>query len=436
MFKVIEIKNKRFIFLPNSMGLYKYKQKIMDIVYEIAEGRYDENDENHKIVKSLMDCEAESLSRNSIVKKDYFNTKEIEISGCDLNLLYNCNLRCRYCFVNDYNQNTGGVLSKEEVREILDYVFEHVSSKEQLIITLMGGEPLMNMEAFLECLEYGNYLAQKYKKGVQYITTTNATLLNEDILSLFKKYNVGFIMSLDSHIKSLNDYLRNGQVKNMSAFDSVLNVIDCYKSKIDIHINVTITPLNLNIFETAKFLYERGVRCIHFYLCDSDRGEMLFKKEHIEQLKKEFDKISDYLLLEIKQNNLIGCYPLTDNLKRLHLKKPLYFPCSVLKNRVAFGEKGEIFPCSKVTSRNTVFGNIHTEIDYDKLSELRREVIDETKCKSCWARYLCGGECLGSKVWANEEQKTLRCELKRYIYALRLYIYDEIVENGKTEIFD
>lgn len=433
MLKVIEIKNKKFIFFTNSLGVYKYKQRIVDIFQNINNGIYDANDKDYKAVKSMMDNEAECAIHNDNFKKNYYNKKEIEISSFDLNLLYECNLRCRYCFVDDFNQNTGGVLSKDEVREILDYAFKHISAKEQLTITLMGGEPFLNMEAFVECLEYGNHLAEVYHKKVRYVTTTNATLLNEEVLALLKKYNVGFIMSLDSHIKSLNDYLRSGK-GNTSAFESVLNIIDNYKSSINIHINVTVTPFNMNIFETAKFLYGRGVKGVHFYLCDSDRRDMLFTSDQIEHLKAEFDKICDYVLSEIKQNNYIWCYPLMDNLMKLHFKNPVYYPCSVLRYRVAFGKDGIIFPCSKVTSKNTIFGNIHSSINDKKLLELKRVISNEDKCKSCWARYLCGGECLSAKTWHNTTQKKLRCKLKKHIYALRLYLYDEIVANRNLDI--
>lgn len=434
MFKVIDVKNNKYIFLPNTLNIYRYNEEIMTVYQKIEHSESKENSD-YKIIKKLMDNEERSREYNLQTKLNYYDADTIEIAGCDINLLYECNLRCKYCFVNDNHDNKGGVLSKENAEKILDFIFKHLSHKDYLIITLMGGEPFMNMETFKYILEYGSYLGKIHNKKVEFITTTNAVLLDDERIAILEKYNVGFIMSLDSHIKEVNDYLRSDNKNGISVYEKVHDVIEKVKNKIDLHINVTITPLNLNIFDTAKYLYEKGVKNIHFYLCDSDRQEMQFRKEHINILKCEYEKICDYILKKMEEGLIITCQPLTDNMKKLHLKQPVFFPCSTLKNRAAFDSDGNMYPCIVLMESNTSFGNINNRIEADKLLYLKKTMLAEKDCDSCWARYLCGGECLSSKLWDNLEQKKLRCSLKRHIFALRIYMYDYIITHKAKYIF-
>lgn len=435
MFKKINIKNKEYIFLPNLLHIYRYDKKIMDIYNDIENGKICENNETYKRIEELIQNENKNKFCIDNVKKDYYGNEEIFFSGCDINLLYECNLRCRYCFVNENHNNSGGVLSKDEAKKILDYIFERLSEKKRIIITLMGGEPLLNIDVFKEILIYGNYLGKKYDKQVKFITTTNAVYLDDKKLSILEQFNVGFIMSLDSQVKEINDYLRLSNENDISVYEKVFEVIEKVKDRIDIHINVTITPYNLDIYDTATFLYDKGVKNIHFYLCDSDREDMLFDNKHIEKLKKEFEKICDYIIQKNQEGLGITCQPLMDNMEKLHKKKPVIFPCSILKSRLAFDYEGNIYPCIVLMEEDTLLGNINTEINHKKLIQFKDIILKEDECKYCWARNLCGGKCLGSKLWENKEQKNMRCDLKRHIFALRIYMYDYIITNKLGHIF-
>ncbi len=430
MIKVIEIKNKKYLFLSNSLTFYNYEKALADAFRDAEKGCLREDDKVYHIIKGIINKESKCEENNKRILKEYYDTTEIEISGCDINLLYECNLRCKYCFVNDNHDNLGGVLSKENAKRILDYIFQHTSSKEYVIITLMGGEPLLNMDTFKEILEYGKVLGEKNGKNVKFITTTNASLLDEEKIAVLESYDVGFIMSLDSHEKKINDYLRSSNIENISIFDKVVKIIGDVRDRIDVHINVTVTPYNLDIFDTARFLYEKGVKNIHFYLCDSDKEDMLFNESHINQLKKEYEKICDYVLNQLELGVVKTCQPLTDNIEKIHFNKPVYFPCSVLKNRMAFDNEGKFYPCIVLMENNNIFGDVNNGIDQKSLSALKKTASTEKACSYCWARYLCGGECLSSKLNCNEEQRKLRCNLKRHIFSLRLYMYDYIIQHN------
>ena len=65
------------------------------------------------------------------------------------------------------------------------------------------------------------------------------------------------------------------------------------------------------------------------------------------------------------------------------------------------------------------------------MNVLKDILLKEQNCSDCWARYLCGGECLAEKIWDNKKQKKLRCELKKHICKLKIYIYYKLITSGQ-----
>ena len=55
-----------------------------------------------------------------------------------------CNLRCRYCYVNDNEALNNGLMEWEIAKQAVDYVFRRAGNAEQVNITFFGGEPLLN----------------------------------------------------------------------------------------------------------------------------------------------------------------------------------------------------------------------------------------------------------------------------------------------------
>ncbi|AFS77852.1 radical SAM domain-containing protein [Gottschalkia acidurici 9a] len=437
MFHTIDINKRKYLFLPNSLFLFDFDSEIMQIANDIGKidgfnNRIDTN--NKKVIKDYLekDKKAEQYNKEFINK---FNSSKIRITGCEINVFYGCNLACKYCFACDGGHGKQYTMTKEIARKTIDYILDNSEESPKIKVTIIGGEPLLNMSAFKEIIEYGSIEAKKRNKKIYFATTTNGTLLDANNVNIFEKHNIPYMVSLDSHIKETNDYLRPGK-NGESSYDDIMSNWPLITKTKKSSVHVTVTPHNKNIFEIAQNLFDQGVYHIHFFEVKTDNEDLQFTVDDIEYLKKEYEKLSDLIIQKITEGKNISCYPLLNYLDKLHYKKPVFLTCGTFNNRVSFAPDGNIYPCDMLMWDKYKIGNINEGIYKDRIIEIKELLNNEDNCEECWARYLCGGECLADKLWENKEQKALRCDLKRHVLSLKLYIYDYIVKNFKDFDFN
>lgn len=98
-----------------------------------------------------------------------------------------CNLGCKYCYEHDLRVNTNPSLSFD-----LDTILHNMESFAKSQIVLHGGEPLLIGKDRVEALLHKAFTLTG-KSGIQ----TNGTLIDEDYLSIFKKYKTSVGISFD-----------------------------------------------------------------------------------------------------------------------------------------------------------------------------------------------------------------------------------------------
>lgn len=86
-----------------------------------------------------------------------------------------CNFNCVHCYLHDHHAS--GELSYDEIIEIIDILYE----KEVLFLTFTGGD-IFTRKDFLDIYLYAK------KKGFIIELYTNGALINDQIISTFKKY--------------------------------------------------------------------------------------------------------------------------------------------------------------------------------------------------------------------------------------------------------
>lgn len=158
------------------------------------------------------------LEKYNLYKKDSYFKKEKFTEDKIKNLIYTeglqqlilevtsaCNLRCKYCiFSGNYNiMRTHNTISMDfaTAKKAIDMYLEMFQTGQDFnpdrtpTIAFYGGEPLLNYKLIKECIEY---IERKYRNlKVRYTTTTNGTLLTDEIIHFFKKYDVNILVSLD-----------------------------------------------------------------------------------------------------------------------------------------------------------------------------------------------------------------------------------------------
>lgn len=423
MINEIDIKGKKYLFFDKLQLIFEGNSDILGKIKRLKESKYP-NDANDRMIANLIDTDTKVGSIMCDNIKTYIENNDINLNSAQINIQYGCNLSCKYCFAGDGCHNKKGRMDIETAHNIMNYVKNNSKNIDSLYIQIVGGEPFLNIEAFEEIVKYSKKI-----KGMKanFTTTTNGTLFDDYNIKFLDENSITYMVSLDSNDKKTHDFLRTHKITGESSFEKILQGYNKYSKTSNYDtIHVTITPYNLNISEIANNLYDAGISHIHFELVKSDKKEFLFNKDHMDILKNEYDILADIIINRISKGEKINCHPLIDNIGNLDNRKPVKFKCGVLMSMLAFDPFGYIYPCDMLMWDKYKLGNIKDGLDKDKLNELKQVLKEEGNCADCFARYLCGGMCLAEKLNENKEQNELICDLKRYIYKLRIYIYDNL----------
>jgi len=107
-----------------------------------------------------------------------------------------CEHSCSYCQVSRVSSDrTRYDMSEETARRALDLVFR--SPAPLLKIELQGGEPLLNFERVRQIIVDARERAERERRAIEFVVTTNLALLDDAMLAFFREYGVCLSTSLD-----------------------------------------------------------------------------------------------------------------------------------------------------------------------------------------------------------------------------------------------
>jgi DNA-binding LacI/PurR family transcriptional regulator len=139
------------------------------------------------------------------------------ITTAMLVVTHDCNLRCRYCFV-DKNPCK---MTYETAKAAAEFVIKNAEEdKVTPGINFFGGEPMLMWDSIIVPLV--NWVRHEYKKPFHFGITTNGTLLNEERIQFMKDNNFdgAFIAGLNE-TSPLLDELKNTDIPTV-LYDNVL----------------------------------------------------------------------------------------------------------------------------------------------------------------------------------------------------------------------
>ena len=150
-----------------------------------------------------------------------------------------CNQSCKHCYL-----EAGYSLKNEiTIAEALKLVGEFAQlGGQQLIIT--GGEPLLRRKMLYEVIKK----AREAKIGGIFVETNGTLVSNEDV-DFFKKYEVVIGVSLDGAVKESHDYIRGA-----GNFEKTICTI---KKLVDerIKVRISATLMKSNLKDVEKIIY-------------------------------------------------------------------------------------------------------------------------------------------------------------------------------------
>ena len=230
-----------------------------EVVLKKLEGKYpaevisEAYDEIEELVKEDMlysKDQYEDIAHNSMDDADY-------IKAVCLNIIHDCNLRCKYCFADEgeYHGHKGR-MSLDVAKKAIDYVIKKSGPRRNIEIDLFGGEPLMALDVIKPLIAYAREEEKKYNKNIRFTMTTNGTLLNEDTMKFLDEEMGNIILSIDGR-KCVNDSVRV-RADESGCYDTILPKIkemvkNRDKSK-QYYVRGTFTRNNTDFYEDVMHL--------------------------------------------------------------------------------------------------------------------------------------------------------------------------------------
>jgi uncharacterized protein len=397
----------------NSGGVHIVDKLVYDILDEDGLKTEDEIIDKFKdrySKEDIQECYAEItelINEGLLYSKDLYVNVVNKAIGTDsyikalcLNIAHDCNLRCKYCFADEGEyRGKREIMSPEVAKKAIDFVIKHSGPRKNIEVDLFGGEPLMAFETVKQVVEYAKEVQKIHGKNIRFTMTTNATLLNDEIMKYIDENMGNIVLSIDGR-KSVNDKVRV-RADGSGSFDSILPKIKKMVSMRDknkqYYVRGTFTHENLDFFEDIKFLADEGFKEISVEPVVLPKEHPLaLKEEDLPVIFKQYDKLYEDMLERRKSGKEFKFYHFNIDLKGGPCIYKRISGCGAGHEYVAITPSGDVYPCHQfVGNEKFKMGNIF-EDDLDmSISEKFKNahIYNKEECKKCWARYFCSGGC-------------------------------------------
>lgn len=382
---------------------------------EVSEA-YDE-------IKQLVDEEVlyskdlyEGIAENLTKQPSY-------IKALCLNIAHDCNLKCKYCFADEGEYKGHRMLMKPEVgKKAIDFVIKHSGPRKNIEVDLFGGEPLLVFDTIKEVVEYAKVQQKIYNKSIRFTMTTNATLLNDEIMNYADKNMGNIVLSIDGR-KEVNDKVRV-RADGSGCYDAILpkikKMVEMRDKSKQYYVRGTFTRNNTDFFEDVMHMANLGFKEISIepvVLPETD--PLSLRKEDLPVIFEQYDKLYEEMLKRHKEGNEFKFYHFNINLQGGPCVYKRISGCGAGHEYVAVTPEGDVYPCHQFV------GNLKFKLGTVFEDKLNEELMDEfknaniynkPKCKECWARFYCSGGCQANNYNFNGDMHIpyeLGCEMQK-----------------------
>ena len=361
-----------------------------------------------------------------------------------LNLTDDCNLACKYCFVEQNPHYMTYDIAKKAVDFIVEnHKIKNLGKKERCFLNFFGGEPTLMWDSIIVPLT--NYIRLN-NFPINLAMTTNGTLLTKERIEFLKANKINILLSMDGNFITQN-FNRPCRNINLKSFDMVEKNISTILK------NLPKTTFRATVYApTAKYLYENFLfagqnNFKSIYLGIDERHP--WTSEEIQNLYLNLDKIFsfyDYCF----SNNLsipIDFRQMTKmfiNIRKYFENNNKSFDnnfnvkrCGLGTTLSSVGYDGKIYGCQEQTSKidKNIFliGDIFSGIDIVAHENLLKTYFygdnpyctNKNLCLNC-IRFCEGNTCPSTSLDVNNnffERTEIVCLFDQYIYKNCLILF-------------
>lgn len=405
--KMLKLYNKKYL-------IYSKKgQKNLLIVDIINRFMACINDKS-KIKEAIVKLEGQRVLKTMDEIKSYA-INEARVNIAYYNITYHCNLRCKYCYAEDFEKSSVSLADNEKIL---------ISLKKLGIksLTLIGGEPFCH-PYLLEILK-----SAVKKNFSEIVIVTNGTILPDKILAFCLKNKIKIQVSLDGITEKINSLTRRE-----GSFSKVFSNLQKLKELgISFKVMQTITRENIGYaFSFYEYFKKRNISAGFFIV--KDNASNIVRKPYWQQVKNLLDKLfaeekdifKVFKIIKIADNMLFGIpgFPV------IH--------CGAGINNISISPRGDVYPCVKLCVEKFNMGSLLRKypeklfLPAKNISKILPFVDEIPGCQKCLIKFLCGGGCRAERYNLKKSFSTSSTSACIY-YKLLLYFFDKILYRYAT----
>lgn len=310
-----------------------------------------------------------------------------------------CNLGCTYCYAQQGEfGGTAKNMPAETARRAVEWLVENAEPGARLNLSFLGGEPLVNRPVLQATTRLAAHLAAQRGLAITFSITTNGTLVTAADGDFFEEFGFAVTVSLDGP-REPHDRLRmyKGGQGSFDRIMSNLTPLLAAQRRMQVGARVTVTPANLMLRQTLDEFVAAGFHTVGFSpLLSSPRGSGEMQAADLEQMLGAMIECGH----EFERRTRAGeRYPFANMLNALReIQRGTHrpYPCGAGAGYLGLSADGDLSACHRfVGDPAGEMGSIASGVDAERQSRwlAERHVHRQEPCRTCWARYLCGGGC-------------------------------------------
>lgn len=323
----------------------------------------------------------------------------VPLRSLSLAVAQKCNLGCTYCYAQE--GDFGGEAKAMPLGVALaavDRLFGACPPGGQVNLSFLGGEPLLARGVLRRATEYAVCLGRRQGIRVELSITTNGTLVTPDDGDFFERHGFAVTVSLDG-VGAVHDRQRAYKGGGGSFDRIVTNVLPLLarQRRMQVSARVTVTPRNLELPRTLGALIGLGFHSVGFSpMLASPTGHDQMGRDDLAAMLGQMIACCYEFERRVTAGERYPFSNAVNAMKEIHRGTHRPYPCGAGAGYLGVSADGDLAACHRfVGDAQGSMGNLSSGVDRERQDRWLKErhVHRQEPCRSCWARYLCGGGC-------------------------------------------
>ena len=326
------------------------------------------------------------------------------LSTMVLNVTNQCNLACTYCYeygedkiVDTENGKQSKFMTEATARQSVEFLLKEAGPIAHM--TFFGGETLLNFPVLKSTVAYARGRAAEVGKTVDFSLTTNATLLQPEIIDFLADNDIGVTISMDGPRELQNRFrvFHNGAGSYDIVAPKIKALLQRHRSR-PIGARVTLTSDTIDVTRIYRHLTEEfGFWEVGFApVTTSPDHQYAISDRGFDRMLGQFNELAHEFQESVAVNKHHGFSNIKDTLEEIHKGVSKAYPCGAGLGLMGVSTDGDVAVCHRFAgSERHKLGTVKDGIDRAAQQEFleHHHINDKTDCQTCWARPICAGGC-------------------------------------------